>query len=485
MKKKFCVWAMAAAATSLLFGAVADRGGGEPEQVAHSIRAGDLFDLTRVLASPEMEGRLAGSPGYLRAARWAAARFKEWGLDPVLADYLQNFEVDYNETGESAFELILPAREGSAQAETRPLAAYRDYCPPLYSGFGEAEGEVVFAGFGITAPELGWDDYGALEARGKIVALVQGVPEVQGKDFSPYLPRQHRLRNAARHGAVGLILIQMPVISGAGVYVEGLPMVMTGEEQVQPLFSGKGYDLRTVRALLRDGRPLAFATGVRARIRTSGVHHSRAQACNVLGLVKGSDPLLWKDPIILGGHLDGIGRWPRLYPGANDNASGSAIILALGRAFAALKKKPKRSIMLALFGAEELGLLGSRHLAQNLPGRLSKPAWMVNFDMNGSGNKLQVSGGRSFPELFTLLEKVNGEYSILETMTASEITAVGGNSDYAPFLEMGIPAYANWVAGGARGGVHSPDDSIYAITPQIMEDVARLYFLAVYGLADR
>lgn len=458
----------------------------EPEEIMKSIKAGDIFELNKILASPSMEGRLSGTEGYNKAAKWMASKFKEWGLKPVYGeDFLQPFEVGYNEMRKTDFSLILPAQGEDGEPQEMKMVIYEDFCPTLYSGFGEVKSEVVFAGFGITASELGWDDYRNVDVNGKIIAILRGSPEIKGKDFSKYSEREMKLQTAARHEAAGIILINRAVVSGSGTYMEGLPIIMVGDKVAELLFKPKGYEVQTVKAMLRDGHPLSFETGAEAVIQALGAHHDRATTYNIVGMVEGSDPVLRDEYMIFGGHLDHLGPWPVLHPGASDNASGSAVVMGLAHAFSRLKKKPKRSVIFALFGAEELGLLGSKQLAANLPEFPSKPIMMINHDMNGVGNSLHVSGGKTYPELYELLLKVNEKYGIISHISAGEISKVGGNSDYAPFIKKGIPAYSNWVRGGQRYGVHTAEDSIYIVTPKVMEDIVRLYFMAGYQFVNK
>lgn len=458
----------------------------EVEDIMKSIKAGEIFEINKILASPSMEGRLSGTAGYSKAAKWAAAKFKKWELKPVYGkDFLQPFTVGYNEMHATHFSLILPAKNEKDEPQILNLEIYKDFCPTLYSGFGEVKAEVVFAGFGITAPELGWDDYRNIDAKGKIVAFLRGTPQIKDKDFSKFSERQYKLQNAADHGASGLLLILRAVVSGAGEYMEGLPMVTVGEKVVKLLFSPKNYDVQSVNSLIRNGHPLSFATGLKARIHAIGAHHDDTITYNVVGMIEGSDPVLKNEYIIFGGHLDHLGPWPVLHPGASDNASGSAVVMGLAHAFSKLKKRPRRTLVFALFGAEELGLRGSKYMATNLPLYPSKPIMMSNHDMNGVGTMLHISGAKTYPELYELILKVNEKYKITNNISAGEINPVGGNSDYAPFLEKGIPAYSNWVRGGQRYGVHTAEDSIYVITPKIMEDIVRLYFMAVYQFANK
>jgi hypothetical protein len=457
------------------------------EEIFLSIKGGHIFELINTLTSEDMGGRLSGTHGYDRAARFAASMYEKWGLTPVYGDsFLQPFHMAYNEMRETHFSLIYPPDPGKeGKPTTKKMTIYEDFCPTLYSGFGQVEAEVVFAGFGLTAPELGWDDYGGVDVNGKIVATLRGTPQIPGKNFSAYAERTAKLTNAKKHGASGMILINRAVVSGAGVYVENLPMVMVGNEVANELFKNKGYDVQNLSALLRDGHHLSFPTGIRAEIDAKGAHHANAKTYNVVGLIEGSDPVLKDEYMIFGAHLDHLGPWPVIHPGASDNASGSTIVMELAYAFSRLKPKPKRSLIFALFGAEELGLLGSKHMAANLPEYPSKPIMMVNIDVAGAGTRIRVAGGKTYPELYGLIREVNDKYDINPNIEAGEISPVGGNSDYAPFLAKGIPAYTNSSGGGQRFGIHTAGDSIYIVTPKIMEDMARLYFMASYLYANK
>lgn len=458
------------------------------EDVMMAIEGGHIYEIIKALTSEEMGGRLSGTEGYDRAAQFVASKYKEWGLAPVYADsFLQPFRMAYNEMRETHFSLILPPnpKEPESESTIKEMTIYKDFCPTLYSGFGRVEAEVVFVGFGLTAPELDWDDYTGVDVDGKIVATLRGTPQIQGKDFSAYTERTVKLLNAKKHGAAGMILINRAVISGSGVYVENLPMVMVGNEVANLLFQNKGYDVQSLSALLRDGNHLSFPTGMRAEIDARGAHHSDATTYNVVGMIEGSDPVLKEEYLIFGGHLDHLGPWPIIHPGASDNASGSTIVMELAYAFSRLKTKPKRSIIFALFGAEELGLLGSKHMTANMPEYPSKPLMMVNIDVAGAGTGIRVTGGKTYPALYGLIEKVNDKYSVNPNISAGEISPVGGNSDYAPFLAKGIPAYTNSSRGGQRFGIHTAADSIYIVTPKVMEDMARLYFMASYLYANK
>jgi hypothetical protein len=444
-----------------------------------------MMNTIELLSSDEYEGRLTGAHGFTKAAKWATYKFKEMGLKPFYDDYLQPFPVFYNETKNSSLSVIIPAKGEGKEAEVHKMELHEDYVPFLSCGFGEVEAEVVFAGYGITAPEQDWDDYGRLEVKGKIVAVISGAPKIKGKNFDLYNSSRHRGNNAFKRGAVGLIILRRALASVSSDYNEGFPMAMAGESVAKLIFSRKGHDYKTVSNLLKEGHHIGFSTGINIRMSVFGVHHANMMGYNVVAILPGADPKLRNEYIIFGGHLDHLGKWPVLYPGANDNATGSAIVLEIAKAFSSMEKKPKRSVVFALFGGEEMGLLGSKYMANNLPGPPMKLIQMFNFDMNGVGSGIWVSGGKSYPEFYKIMMEVKEEFRIKCKIGTSTISPGRGGSDYASFLRKGYPSYSNWVTGAKKLEYHNPNDTIYLLTPKIMKDVVTLYFTAGYRFANK
>jgi hypothetical protein len=454
------------------------------DEAVEAISIDYIMQTLEYLTSEECEGRLTGSVGYTKAALWCADEFKKMGALPVYDNYLQSFPIAYNETGESSFAVTIPAEKEGSSPDIKEFEALKDYLPFLSGGFGEAEAEIVFAGHGTTAPELGWDDYEGLDVKGKIVAVFYGAPKIKGKNFNAYNNNIHRSENAYKRGAVGFITITNTMAISSTNFIENFPMIVARETFAELILNNKGYDLETVKNLLTNGIKVSFPTGIKAKIKCTGIHHANATGYNVVAYFPGSDPKLKKEYILFGGHLDHMGKWPVLFPGANDNASGSAIILEIARAYASLDNKPKRSVMFALFGAEESGLNGSEFMAQHLPSEL-KMIQMINIDSNGIGNGLWITGIKTYKELYAFIEKAKKDYDIKSSIEGSEIAPDRGMSDYSAFLNMGIPSWANWTRGGKGGGYHDPNDTIYYITPKIMQDVAKLYFAASYEFLDK
>ncbi len=203
----------------------------------------------------------------------------------------------------------------------------------------------------------------------------------------------------------------------------------------------------------------------------------------MVGFVEGSDPVLKSEFIVIGGHVDHCGRhMGRVFPGADDNASGSACVIAAARAFAALETPPKRSVLFALFGSEERGLIGSHLLADNLPPQAEKVAAMFNLDMEGEGDGVGAVHSPGRTELKDAIERADRCVGAVRRIR--EFRGVGvRSSDYAPFYLKEIPCIAFW-SNGPHLHYHQPGDTIYRINPDMLADVSRLAFLTAYYLAD-
>lgn len=373
-----------------------------------------LLDQVKVLSAPDTAGRGSGTPGADRAARHIAAEFQAAGLKPGgdRGSYLQAFSVP---TGirlgpVNALTILAPG--------PRALALGRDFTPLAVSADGVAEGELVFAGYGITAPALGWDDYAGLAARGKIVLVLGGDPRpsdpstpFRRPDVYHYSERSHKIINAREHGARAILLVTHPAAPS-----EALP-ALRGISQ--PWAIAAAFVTRAVgdALLAPSGRGLAEAAdaidralqprssplpGGRARLEV-GLVRERGTAANVVGVLPGTDPRLAREAIVIGAHYDHLGHGGEgslapdqigaVHPGADDNASGTAAVIGLARAFAAAGGAP-RTLVFAAFAGEEMGLLGSTHYVRQPAHPLEATALMVNLDMVGRlrEGKLYVGG---------------------------------------------------------------------------------------------
>ncbi len=439
-------------------------------QVYHSISSHDLLAYAAELSDEKYGGRLSGSPEYMAVAEWVASRLKEWGLEPYGDDgtFFQMFDNPHSEVFDSGALSVRMEQEG--EELTIGYSFPEDYFPGSNSDAGTVTGEVVYVGYGITAPELGYDDYAGLDIQGKIVVIDSGVP-FQGEDdefvkWVPYSYHQLKLDNARRHGAAGL-LYNSKIANPNTSFNEELVYCHIDQHVTDHLFFGTGRD-HTITASIR--------------------RHPDSRSCNVIGLIRGSDPSLQDEVILVGGHLDGVGDLGQVIPGALDNASGCADMLAAARALAASPVKPKRSIMFIFIGGEECGLLGSYHYCANPRFPLEKTVVYFNLDMVGHGTGLSVGGGETYPGIARHFEAVNSDLLHRAFRMSASRSSVGRpRSDSVIFNRAGFRTMSFGTSGrvpGIRTSYHHPDDTIGTLTPEIMEDVAKLMFLGLLDLAN-
>ena len=450
------------------------------KEAVDSISAGAAFETVDHLAAEEFSGRLTGTEGYRRAVDWIVSEVEKTGLQPLseYPDFRQAFAFEMGTVEEAELEL-LPREE---TVEARTLEYFEDYMPLLQSPAGECETEVVFAGYGIVAPEKGRDDFASVDVEGKVALVVRGQPE-EG-DWTGYVGVKDRVRNAKERGAAAIFFIGGSVLSTTGPYPEGIMVAMVNGETADVLLEGSGLKTDELKRLLRKGGTVGFATGNRVRFTVKATSPTERQGMNALALLPGSDPAVADEYMVIGAHLDHVGDWPVLCPGADDNASGSAALLEAARAASKLAPRPRRSILFVWFGGEEVGLLGARHLADNLPESLGKCIGVYNMDMVGAGTGFWVSAGKNYPELLEPLEAARDE--VQPGMRIRSGRAHGEmRADHGPFMEAGIPAVSIFGSGGDHHGYHTGEDTVWWVTPKTIEAAARTVLYAAVTLADR
>jgi hypothetical protein len=452
------------------------------ERAVRTITAADAYTLVERLTAPEFAGRLTGTPGYAAAAAWAAGELRAAGLaaPPGRPDYLQPFEVTLGGV-ESAAMTLLPAKEGE---EARALELSNGFVPFLFSGSGDATAEVVFVGYGISAPELGRDDYAGLDVAGKVAMAVRGAPK-DGRDWRAHDSHRRRTANARAHGAAGYLFAESAIANPNGEPIADLPMAAISDEVADELLSGRDLKVEELRKVLAQGGVASFATGRRVRLAVQARSPRRAEGHNVVAIVPGRDPALAGEYVLVGAHLDHCGDWPVLLPGADDNASGSAAVLEIARAAAVLAPRPRRTLVFVLFGGEEMGLLGSHHFVRNPPAGLGRCVAMLNLDVIGAGNGVWAAGGENFPAVCAALSAARERWAPGLGVTCGRVDVTAeARADHGPFLLAGVPAVSLFGSGGRHVGYHSGDDSTWWITPRTIEAAARTVFGAAVALAD-
>ncbi len=458
-------------------------------QVMHSISSQTLFDYVRELASDKYAGRLTGTEGFNESAEWVASHFKEWGIAPSgdNGTYLQAFPNPYTLVfKECKVCLQIPYKKSTIKKYyTYP----NEFIPGSTSGSGEVTSEVVYVGYGVTASELGYDEYKGVDVKGKIVLMEREVPVSPNKDqelfkkWRPYSFHQYKLENAVAHGAKGMLYNYGPIGNPNNSYSEGFIYSHVGNVAVEDVFSGTGRNHKdVVEAIGKTLRPQSFATGKVFTIKNTTEYHPEGIAYNVIGLLEGSDPALKDELIIIGGHLDHLGRCYEIMPGANDNASAVSVIMGIAKALSKSPVKPRRSVMFICFGAEEQGVAGSKYYVEHPIFPLEKTTAFVNMDGVGCGDKLSATAAENYPEFWAFLNKANEKYihRIINPRYFSNIARP--RLDAARFMWKGVPTIS-FGAYGAPSPYHLPSDNIDTITPEILEDTAQLIFMAVVHMS--
>lgn len=452
----------------------------------HSISSHEILEFAEELSDEKYNGRLSGSPEYLEAARWCAGKFEEWGILPAnngsYFQYFPNAFTEVNSTG--SFLYTLNEKE---KRYTFP----EDYFPGSNSASGTVTGEIVYVGFGITAPELGYDDYENVNVKGKIVILESGTPYTKNDStlakWTPYSYHRYKFRNAFKQGAAGLLYVGK-IANPNTVHLENFIYVHIDENVAEQLFTDSGKKYSEVKKSLGEIKPASFALNPNQVVTLSAktTHFPDAESCNLVGMIEGADPVLKNEVIIVGGHLDGQGFLGEVFPSALDNASGVADILGAAKALAQSEIRPKRSVLFILFGGEECGLYGSTHYVNHPIFPVEKTTLMINLDMVGNGTGFFVSNGKSYPELFGHFESANEKFLHRELAASEQRKNFGRpRSDASLFENAGITTFSLWTSNSVFPVYyHHPLDKTNVLTPEIMEDAAKLLYLGVLGVAN-
>jgi hypothetical protein len=461
------------------------------EAALESIRPADAYELTKTMASPQFGGRLTGDAGFTAAARWAGGKFEGWRLKPGNGKdgYLQSYPSPYTVIEKAEMTLFLP--EAPPEPGQEPVAAGRElvpekeFLPLLFSDSGDHTAPAVFAGWGISAPDLGYDDYAGLDVRGKFVLCFRGTPDRDPK-YEVYDEHRTRMKAARDKGALGVIYIYPDIVANPnGDWLEGFTPAEITEKVMDLILKETGAatnDLK--RSLTTFKRPISFPLKTRIRLAVQSRHVPQGTGYNIVGFVEGSDPALRKDVVVIGGHFDHCGtHMGLLFPGADDNASGSAVVMEAARAFAGMTRRPKRTVAFVLFGGEEMGLQGSTYFVEHPPAGLLRLDGMFNFDMEGEGDGLWGAASAEPTEFRRSIEQAGLRIKALRGLGVIRDVGVRG-SDYAPFFLKGIPA-ASLGSNGPHLSYHQTGDTIYRINPDMLADAAKVAFLAAYFWADR
>jgi len=472
------------------------------------------------LCSPPLEGRASLSRGADAAARFLAAEMRKIGLQPAVgADFLQGFGVVPLSLDRDR-STILIMRNGAEQAFAANSVFFPRPQEPL-----DLTLDVVFAGYGITAPEFGYDDYAGVDVRGKAVLVFDHEPQednarsvFHGTGFTLHASTWTKTQNAERHGAAALLVVTEPTNTHRSAprpadRANAPPQALVRSELRIPRF---GASSQVAGALLQStGRTPAelqaeidrapspssrLLENVKVRLRAANREAGPQTSWNVAGLWPGTDPALRDETILVTSHYDHLGvQNGRLYPGANDNASGVVAMLEVARLVT--ERRAARSVLFISFGSEEQLMLGSYHYVDHPLRPLQKTIAVLNLDMIGRNeehtaeslgayeltaartNALNLVGAAFSRDLHALLEKHAPEAGLELSTKFDRDSSMRTlfRCDHLPFLQKGIPAV--WLFGGFHPGYHEPVDTVDRLDFDKLARVVRLAVSTVRALA--
>jgi len=259
--------------------------------------------------------------------------------------------------------------------------------------------------------------------------------------------------------------------------------VHVGDSVVKDIFAGTGLNHdEVVKEINSALKPHSFNTKKVVTIKMTTQHFPDGRGSNVIGMIKGSDTELSKEAIIIGAHLDHLGRCYEIIPGANDNASAVAVMMGVAKALAENKIPLKRTVMFISFGAEEQGIMGSKAYLENPVMPLEKSV-LLNMDGVGIGHSISGAAGKNYPLLWSFIEDANNKYVHRPLMTNYFSNLGRPRLDAARFLTAGVPSLS-FSTFGSVNYYHVPLDNLDIIKPEIMEDLAKILFVAVVNMAN-
>lgn len=485
-----------------------------PAEALGKITAEGVEKHIGFLASDAMLGRKTPSAGLDTAAAYIASELRKYGILPVNGSYLHAVPLIRTTLGDDNFLEI------NNKGKTQQLEIKSQFIPFEHTANGNAEGSLVFAGYGITAPEYNYDDYEGLEAKGRIVLVMQHEPGEQdassvfeGRTPTRYSSVDYKMENAIEHGAVGMLVITGPlnhlIIKPTGYPWPSLspiipenalpitlkerdrrsiPMVHVGEEIMLALFESVD-SLERLQAEIDEKMvplPKEFPD-VLIRMKTHTIE-KQIMAGNVMGMLPGRDRNLREEYLVIGAHYDHLGflsgqtaAEDSVYNGADDNASGTAGVLLLAEAFSSLSKAPRRSVLFIAFAGEELGLYGSRAYVEDPAVDLDHTVAMMNMDMISRNHRdsLRVRGASHSPELAGIVVNENKEIGL--QLDLEDRNGLGG-SDHLSFYEKGIPMLGFHT--GLHNDYHTVRDNPESVDAEKAARIIRLVFRTALNIAN-
>ncbi len=455
----------------------------------------ELQDHIKYLSSDSLKGRQTGSEGDSLAAAYIKGELSSYGFEPFSGDGFQRFSVTSG---------LVAGEKNSLKIDGKVYTQDKDFMPLAFSSNSELESEVVFVGYGfnIKGDSLNWNDYQGIEVKGKWVMILRADPESE-KSVSPFIPYsgdRDKALIAKDMGAAGVLLVSGPLYEAkdafeslsSGDYSVGIPVIRIKRDVADKILLSRKRSVADLEKKLNNSRkPASFETGTVVEGRSEIIREMKTTR-NVEMILPGEDDTLKNEYIIIGAHFDHLGmggtgsgsRAPdtlAVHNGADDNASGTSMMLEIAEKLARLKGSHKRSIICIAFSGEEMGLLGSKYFVENPGIDLSKVNAMINLDMVGrlqETNILQVTGVGTAVGLKEMITGANDTNLMKLTLSDDGF----GPSDHSSFYSKNIPVL--FFSTGAHLDYHAPSDKWDKINYEGMVAISSIIFSSVERLAN-
>lgn len=487
---------------------------------ASDLSAERIVKHVQFLASDKLQGRRAGTPFADEAAAYIEKEFRSYGLKPPSpSGFLQPFTfVSAVKLGDGNTFQVKRSLSGLATlddgsrvqtktaAGTSTLKVGEEFMPLAFSSSEPAAGEVVFAGFGISAPELGLDSYSGVDPKGKIVMILRGSPDgdnPHGKfaEFTqPGLEIQNKTLKAREKGARAVVFVSAEksfredrlshLRHDLNFLDSGIPAVVVSRAAAASILTAGGVSLADAETKAKEPQSAFLIKDVAVQLKTDVVKIN-GKSTNVAAVLPGSDPQLASEYVVIGAHYDHLGLGGpeslaanpegQIHHGADDNASGTTGLLEIARVLAGERGRIKRSVMFIAFSGEELGLLGSGAYTRNPATPLASTVAMLNMDMIGRlrNGSLFVGGVGTSPVWKPLIDKLNGG--------SQPVAGAAGNgsgsrfqlsfgedgfgpSDHQSFYVRDVPVLFFFT--GTHDDYHKPSDTADKINAEGLKKVA-------------
>ncbi|MBF0288561.1 MAG: M20/M25/M40 family metallo-hydrolase [SAR324 cluster bacterium] len=471
-------------------------------QAMKTLKADELLEHAKVISDKKYIGREAGKTGSRHASQYIVENFQKAGLRPggSAGTFFQRFKIEVGYKIHSTLQVTISGN---------PVENFQrrvDYAlVHLVENRANFRAELAFVGYGISRPDIGFDEYQEIDVREKAVLVFAGVPWKQqfsqwGDRSTPqnvkYQSLLYKAQNAARHGAKCLLVVDdplgwrnkletehllrnpdtnsplnspIPILHVSYSFINAVTYL--DEDSLQEIAEDISQEKQPESRVLQ-GRELELKADIQGKAWVGR---------NIIGVLPGSHPDLKREAVVIGAHYDHLGTDNNdIYFGANDNSAGVAALLGVAKAFHALEQKPARTVIFAAFDAEEIGKKGSKHFIEYSPIPILQTVLMVNFDMIGKNepNSIFAVGTRSSFELHQIHQKVN-EYVGLALVHPKSYRL--GRSDHSPFYKAGVPIM--YLFGGLDKDYNTPQDTWEKLIPEKIEKVSRLAFLTTHVVA--